>query len=787
MDWQPLAGLTVLDMTVGIAGAYCAKQFADFGARVSRIEPAKHDRGQQAEGRGYRLDPALAAGPFRDWLAADRRELLTLDPFTPSGRAAMLAHAAAADLVIEDWDAAARGDDALVDAMMTAAPGLIVVTVTPFGLTGPWAGRRGNNLTVGALSGMNTLNEEDGRPYPEPREHLLTHTGLVAAITALAALQYRRCSGRGQRADIAALDATVAVLTPRFTQHFMGLPDTGSGRSLVRCKDGYMWMLAVQERAWEAVRIVLDLHEYADDPRFASVQLRTQHREALRQLMEERAVHLTRRDIFDQLSELHGICGMALDPLDLLADPHLTARGFFRVTAAGSIPGPAIRARSTERATPDLPSAECGEQDAEALAPAHAPRWSAPLAGIRIVDLGQAWAGAYASQILGDLGAEVLKIESRVRPDPWRGGLAAYQRGTGEPGNRPYNRNSLTNSVCRNKLGLTLDLGHPRGREVFRRLVASADVVLENFTPRVMANFGLDFDNLAEVRPDVIMLSMPAYGDSGPYKDYPGIGGTIEPMSGNSALLGAADGPAINSGVMYSDAVAGLNGALAVLLALHARERGAGAQYLNLSQHEAMITLLGGLLLEAQQQGRAQRWGDGHPLHVPSGQFRCADGRYLALAVEHDDDWPAFARAAGHPDLSADVRFATLAGRRAHEQQLRELMTAWAAARTAEEAEAALVAAGLPAAVVRDIAGAAGCPHLAARGMFTSVPHSELGSFTTAAAPWRLSETPGTIRLGPPCLGEHSRLILEEIAGLSPSEVDELIAMGVTGDEPPEG
>ena len=411
----------------------------------------------------------------------------------------------------------------------------------------------------------------------------------------------------------------------------------------------------------------------------------------------------------------------------------------------------------------------------------------APLSHIRIADLSQAWAGAYATQILGDLGAEVIKVESRRRPDPWRGGLAAYQRGKGEPGNRPYNRHPLTNSVCRNKLGITLDLGTERGRELFLRLVAISDVVVENFTPRVMKNLGLGFDVLCAARPDLIMLAMPGYGDYGPYSDFPGIGGSIEPMSGNSALLGPPDGAPVNSGVMYPDPIAALFGASAVLTALRARARGTAGQYINLSQHESMISLMGGVVLGAELTGAPiPRRGDQDPDAAPSGNYRCRDGRFVAITVEHDRDWFTIAACMGHPDLRDDARFATGTERLRRRDEVNEIVAAWCAERDADEVERLLAEHGLAAGIARSLAEVADCPQLRSRGFFETVGHTELGAYETAGIPWRLSGTPAAIRHGPPCLGEHSREVLQTLLGLSLDEVLELEAAGITGDQPPE-
>ena len=338
--------LKVLDLASGVAGAFCGRLFADYGADVVKIEPPDGFRLRQ---RGQRDENA--PGPLFRWVNANKRGI-TLDLAQNDDREQLCRLAAAADILIEDFGPEERGDDELVRSVMAACPRLVVVSVTDFGLSGPFSRRRGSNLTLNALSGFSYLNQSDGRPYPEPSEHVYTQAGVVAYVTALAALEARAFTGRGQRLDISVLESAASVLTPALTQHFLGQAPERSLKSLIRCKDGYLFILAVQDRAWEAVRLVLGMDDLADDPRFATVQLRTQNHEAMRQAMEQRAGSLTRREIFAGLSTLRGVAGMALAPHELPDDPHLRERSYFR-RAEGAGPdapryaGPPFRGKST--------------------------------------------------------------------------------------------------------------------------------------------------------------------------------------------------------------------------------------------------------------------------------------------------------------------------------------------------------------------------------------------------------------------------------------------------------
>ncbi len=412
-----------------------------------------------------------------------------------------------------------------------------------------------------------------------------------------------------------------------------------------------------------------------------------------------------------------------------------------------------------------------------------------PLEHVRILDLTQAWAGSYALQVLADLGAEVIKVESRSRPDPWRGGFVA-SRGlpcypSEGPGERPYNRSYLANSVNRNKFGITLDLNTSEGRTLFLDLAKTADVVTENFTPRVLSNLGIGYDVLNAVRPEIILLSMPAFGLSGPYRDFPGIGGTIEPMSANASLLGEVGGRPQVSGVMYPDAVAGLNGAAAVLTALQARATTGRGAHVEVSQHESMIAMLGEFFASDSLPG-PQRAGN-RDLHlVPNGIYPCpGDDDWIAISVRDDGDWARLRAAIDAPSLRDDG-LCSAAARRAREDEIDAVLAAWTASRPAAEVEAQLLEAGIPAARVRSLADVLACPQLNESGYLQTVPQPE--GIPPAPMPGiiaNLTATPGRIRMPAARHGEHSHEVLQRILGLGESELAALEAKGVIGAGPP--
>ena len=411
-----------------------------------------------------------------------------------------------------------------------------------------------------------------------------------------------------------------------------------------------------------------------------------------------------------------------------------------------------------------------------------------PLEHIRIVDLTQAWAGSYALQLLADFGAEVIKIEARSRPDPWRGGFEA-SRGlpcypTDGPGERPYNRSYLANSVNRNKLGITLDLTTAEGKSMFLDLVKSADVVSENFTPRVLHNLGIDYAELKKVQPSIILLSMPAFGLSAPYREYPGIGGTIEPMSGSAWLLGEQGGHPQVSGVMYPDAIGGLNGASAVLAALVSRESTGEGCHVEVSQHEGMIAMLGEFFGDEGLEALG-RIGNRDREFVPNGIYRAlGEDDWVAITIRDASDWKRLTECLGAPWLCTPT-LAEAGARKLREDEIDAAITAWTSTQAASESEALLLSAGIPAARIRSMSDVLGCPQLAASGYLALAAQPEgIPPAPTPGIIANLSRSPGRIRLPATGHGEHSS-ILAELLGLDPESLRELEARGIIGAGPP--
>lgn len=416
---------------------------------------------------------------------------------------------------------------------------------------------------------------------------------------------------------------------------------------------------------------------------------------------------------------------------------------------------------------------------------------SGPLAGLRGIVLTQAWAGSWCTSLLGLMGADVVQVEVRKRPDSWRGSYDAPmpdRLAEVETAEHPWNCNFLYNSVNLNKRCITLDLQRPEGIATFRALLPHADFVAENFSPRVLGNFGIDYAAMRAIRPDVILCSLSAYGHSGRWGNVPGIGGTIEPTSGMSALLGYPGGAPQNSGQMYPDAVAALNAVGAILTALHHRDRTGEGQYIDLSMQEANLVFAGDAALEYLRTGRQrERMGNRHPAFAPHGIYPCAgDGRWIAIGCETEDDWAALREALATPALDVP-EFATLALRKTNEDALDTAIATTTARWERDALVAHLLAAGLAVGPVLDAHEVAQDAGLRERGTVAEVAHPEAGRWPQAIAPWHFARAGAPAVRAAPRLGEHTFEVLSALLGTTQDEYDALVAAGVSGTGPPEG
>ena len=420
-----------------------------------------------------------------------------------------------------------------------------------------------------------------------------------------------------------------------------------------------------------------------------------------------------------------------------------------------------------------------------------------PLEGIRVLDLTLVWAGPYCTSFLADLGAEVIRIESinTMMPlargplahpteamlrgmSPWAGGTPGRV-----PGKRPWNRYPISNAHARNKLSMTVDLLRPEGMEIFMRLAKISDVLVENNPTETMEKLGISYEKLREQNPRFIMLRMPAYGNTGRYKNYRGFGLHIEGVVGHTLLRGYADmDPSSNTTVLMSDAAGGSQGAFAVLAALHHRKRTGKGQLIELSQAENVLPFLGQFFMDYSMNGRSGATrGNRHP-HAVQGCYPCqGDDRWVTITIYDDKDWEAFAAALGNPDWCRDSMFADAISRHRNHDELDRHISQWTRQHGHYQVMHLLQEAGIAAGPVMDQRDAYEDPHLNQREVFQEVFQEDTGTHRYPGPPYKMSESVINIRRGPVRLGEDNEYVYKTLLQISGDEYSRLEQEGHIG------
>jgi benzylsuccinate CoA-transferase BbsF subunit len=397
-----------------------------------------------------------------------------------------------------------------------------------------------------------------------------------------------------------------------------------------------------------------------------------------------------------------------------------------------------------------------------------------PFEGVKVVDFTWLAAGPLMAAYLADFGAVVVKIESVNRPDPWRFFPPFKDNEAG------MNRSVGFGYYNRNKYSATLNLSDPSGLEVAKRLVAWADVVLESFTPGTMEKWELTYNDLVKVKPDIIMLSTNMQGQTGPRATIPGLGIQMAALCGFSYLTGWPDREPLQP-IAYTDSVAALFGAAAIIAALDYHRRTGKGQYLDLSQFETSLQFLAPVFLDYNANGReAVRAGNRCSYAAPHGVYRCkGDDRWCAVSVFSDDEWLNLCQAMGNPKWSQDTEFSTLRGRKQHEVELDGLIEKWTTKCSAEDVMTRLQSAGVAAGVVENGEDLFNDPQMKYRGHFWTINHPEIGAYRCDAPPFRMSLTPAEARRHAPCMGEHNDYVYTKLVGMSDKEFTELVEKGV--------
>lgn len=800
-----LSSYRVLDLS-DRRGMFCGYILAHLGAEVIAIEPPG--------GSSARLAP-----PFRGdtghaddglwWQAYARgKSSCVLDLASGRGRERFLELAADADFVIESFpraEADALGVD--YERLATANPGLIVVSITPFGRTGPKADWPATDLTVWAASGAHILaGDSDRAPVRTSVPQSFLHAGADAAVAALIALQERHSSGLGQHVDISAQQSSAqAALAANLgapnnsglTVHREagGLAGTFPIRLTWPCVDGYVAITMLFGQAFTEPnrRLLAWVHEAGACTRedvdtdwgleLAAMVRQEASPEPYFELCRKIGNFTgarTQAALFEEGLERGIYIAPAFDIAGLLGERQFHARGLWMDLDLGGgtarVPGAFSKLSGSPLTIPGpapvlddwtaTPRKRTGARKARPFEPA------LPLAGLKVVDFMWVIAGPLCTRVLADYGATVVKVESSVRLDPARGSPAFRD---GEPG---VDTGVPFSSFNAGKMSVTVDPSNPAGREVILDLVRWADIVTESFSPKAMKGWGLDYPALAEVNPSLIMLSSCLMGQTGPRAQVPGYGNMAAALAGFYDLTGWPDRSPAGPYLAYTDGVSPRFMLVSLLGALEHRRRTGEGQHIDLSQAEAAIHLLAPAILDHELNGRVwHRMGNRDLEYCPHGVYPArGEDRWVAIACQSDAAWRGLCGAMERDDLLADPALATAAGRFAREDELDRALAEWTDVRGESEVEAALTKAGVAAHAVQNSQECVDDPQLVHRRHFVAVPHTATEEMVVENTRSLLSRTPSRVTRGGPTLGEHNVEVLQDILGYDDARMADVFA-----------
>jgi len=718
-----------------------------------------------------------------------------------------------ADAVIDSYapgELAALGLD--LHALAEQKTSLVVTQVTPYGQTGPKAHWRSTALTAYASGGqMNGTGDGDQPPLKTVGHQAYYQAGLHTFSATLTALYAAKTSGVGDVLDISVQEVQAAKLEGSLPNALVRGTEAGrtAGNAtfaqwgIHQTADWWIGVAAMPRQSF-AVYDLIGHPELKEDPTFRSGWSPPAN-EVLTTLVPEWIRQYTAEEIFAKADEFRAPVGMIPTPKQLLEWPHFVETNFWKWVehprlGRHPLPSGPVQFGSNDRGE-HRPAPLIGQHTAEVIgslpsgsaheATAIPAELALPLAGLRVIDVTQVWAGPYATRLLADAGAEVIKVEGPTFEDPVRtmGGARAVPE---------INQSAYFNEYNRNKLGVSIDLKTPEGMEAMRRMLASADVFIENWSSGVAERNGLGYEAVKALKPDIVYVSMPGFGHTGPDARRVGFGPTIEQMGGLVALQGYEGGAPHRSGISYGDPIAGAVTAGAVVAALLRRQRTGEGSYMMVPQRDGIVGLVGEYMVaEALGAPLPTRIGSKDAYFAPHNVYPARDTEprivlspltgepidaftdaWVTIAVDSETAWTALKELIGDPKLD-DARYASMEGRRTHQDEIDAVIAAWTSPREAEETAAALQAAGVSAAKVESPMSIVADAHLAARDCWPTYNHPQAGEQRTLRSVWRMARRPqGPIKAAP-CFGEDSEAILARY-GFSTDEIEAMKASGVT-------
>ncbi|MER8801163.1 CoA transferase [Mesorhizobium sp. M0998] len=794
-----LSHLQVVEIGSSAATSYCARLFADFGADVQKVEPPTGDP--------LRRTAPVTPGGQSAWFAFlnFNKSSNIIDATDPDAIARLTTLIENCDILIDGRDVGSADCPSVdIAAIRQRRPGLTYLEASWFGREGPYAGFVATDSTVRALAGLVKLaGPVQGPPLHAPDFQTGILAGLWGFIAVASSAVARMQGGAGRSWSLSIFESSLAVSEYLIFEAFARgdvMHRIGTNRfwpgfpvGIYKTKRGWLGVTTWTPAQWRAFCDMLGLSELRDDPALVLAEDRLQHMEHIERQFIPKLRERTAQDWFEEGLKRKIPIVPVPEISDLLRDTEKKARGAIVPVLLGEEKG--LTAGSMQRLTLTQPRRggkvpSPGEQQAFANERTHLTGTaltssgcidadSQPLQGIRVIDFSMGWAGPLCTRTLGDLGADVIKIEAIQYPDWFRG----VDRSPAYLDDHLYEKAMCYCIMNRNKRGITLDLTRPQGLILAKRLIVGADIVVSNYSVDVLPKLGLGYDVLRTLNRRLVMMSMSAFGADSVHRDCRAYGSTLEQGSGLPSVIGDPDGPPVMSHVAFGDAVGGLNGCVAVLVALiHARNTGQG-QFIDLAQIECMMPFAAPWITVGSIGGMSpKRYGNRHPQFVPHGCFRCTgEDNWIMVAATDEDMWQRLAILIGRPDWGADPSLKSAEARRAVEDDIERGIAAWTRIRDADEAMSELQAAKVAAGVARMPNDLFKDRHLASRAFLQEVERAFVGLHPQPSMPIREGAGPYAIRTAAPTLGQHNRDILSGLLGLSDTEIAQLAREGIIG------
>ena len=793
---QGLEGVKVLELGELVSASYASKIMADLGADVIKVEESG---GDLARLRGP--FPAGVSDPEKSGLFLSlntNKRSIRLDLAHEQDRLAQLV--AWADIAVHNYPAAQMAERGIsYEAFRQINPRLVMCSITPFGLTGPYKDYKAYELNVSQGGGWGWLSPgasdfPDLPPLKTAGHQCDFQGGVSGAMAALAAYHRALETGSGEHIDLSTQAFIAAFLEQNFVYHsYCDRIASRLGKRLLypwgifECKDGLIFILAVEEDQWERIVELMGNPEWASWEIFKNGAERSKNQDVMKMYLDEWVKEWKVADLWHE-AQSRRICFAPVFGMEQMKNQaQLQSRNFFvDVThpQAGTVTqiGQPYQLREpwwqVRRPAPLL--GEHTQEVLDALPKPQTPssKLQAPssparrlLEGVRVADFTWVWAGPYCTMYLAHLGAEVIKIESNTRIDITRR-LPMYPKGM-EGG---VNRSGLFNQWSLGKKSLLLNFSKAEGIELLKEIIKNSDVVVDNFATGVMERLGLGYEDLIKIKPDIIVASISGYGHTGPLKNYMGYGPAIAPLTGLSVMTGYEDGPPQEVGISYGDPNSGIHAAVAITAALAARKRTGKGQYIDVSLWESVAALVHEGWMEYAMNGNEPTRRGNRDIHMaPHNCFRCAgEDEWVSIVCGTDEEWQALCQVMGDAMLVMDARFQTARDRRANEDELEKLITAWTEKRDKWEVTKTLQAVGVAAFPSMNSKDLADDPHLNERGFFAELPHDEVGIRKHTGIPWVLTESPNGVQTQAPLLGQHTDQVMREVLGYSDEQIAKL-------------